>query len=669
MKKNKKKDIKRIYRKRIWPSIALFFIFLGICGVMFYTSVYMFEEYFVEAKIGNMQEEAKNLGRMITSHMENETVLDAVAYLEEYLGEERDVCVTDEEGRVLGKFGETAPDFGKQFTLEMIEDYTLIPDSGWEQGAGGPLMPVDEILSRSVDALPGKWDMDEDREWMEKTIFSVPCWIEIPVQAEGYRLYYKAPVKLLQKNIVFIVMAVLVEVALLLVPILLLFINVITSIVMQRRTINLLYLDTVTGGRNWEYFLQRSKKLLCQFFHSSNTYAVVNLHMERYQGFCACYGNKAGEELLQSIQGFLEMNVSRGETFARFAKADFGLLLQCSDMEQCRKRMKRMLAELTGLERDRVLDWRGGVYLIPPMEHGSGKQNRRQIDVEQLYHYANAARGNLQGDDGQYIGVFDEQILQEQLWQNKVESTMEEALLNKEFQIYLQPKYNPVTEKPIGAEALVRWVSPEDGIISPGQFIPIFEENGFITRLDDYMVSELAKLQSEWKLQGKKLIPISVNVSRANFTKENLAQHICQLVDAYGAEHAYIELEVTESAFFGDKELLQKIIRELKMYGFRVSMDDFGAGYSSLNSLKDLAVDVLKLDMDFFRGDDMGQRGEIVIKEAIRLAKKLNMQVVAEGIEQKHQVEFLAEQGCDMIQGFYFAKPMPVEEFEKVVEF
>ncbi len=289
MKKNKKKDIKRIYRKRIWPSIALFFIFLGICGVMFYTSVYMFEEYFVEAKIGNMQEEAKNLGRMITSHMENETVLDAVAYLEEYLGEERDVCVTDEEGRVLGKFGETAPDFGKQFTLEMIEDYTLIPDSGWEQGAGGPLMPVDEILSRSVDALPGKWDMDEDREWMEKTIFSVPCWIEIPVQAEGYRLYYKAPVKLLQKNIVFIVMAVLVEVALLLVPILLLFINVITSIVMQRRTINLLYLDTVTGGRNWEYFLQRSKKLLCQFFHSGNTYAVVNLHMERYQGFCALW--------------------------------------------------------------------------------------------------------------------------------------------------------------------------------------------------------------------------------------------------------------------------------------------------------------------------------------------------------------------------------------------
>lgn len=668
MKKYKKKDIKRIYRKRIWPSIALFVIFLGICGVMFFTSIHMFEEYFVEAKIGNMQEEAGNLGRLITSYMKEETVTDAVARLGEYLGAERDVCVVDGEGRVVAQFGETVPDFGKQLILENIEAYTLIPDSSWEEGTRGLLMPVDEILSRSVDALPGNWDLRDDRAWMEKTIFSISCWIEIPVQAEGFQLYYKAPVKLLQKNIVFIVMAVLVEVMLLMIPILLLFINMVTSIVMQRRMIKLLYLDTVTGGKNWDYFLRRSQKLLCQFWNSSNAYAVVNLHMDHYQDFCACYGNKAGEELLQSIQGFLEMNVGRGEVFARFVKADFGLLLQCNDRKQCMKRMKRMLAELTGLKKDRVLDWRGGVYLVPAMEHGSGKPRRRQIDVEQVYHYANAARGNLQGKDGQYIGVFDEQILQEQLWKNKVESTMEEALLNKEFKLYLQPKYNPVSEKPVGAEALVRWDSPEDGLISPGRFIPIFEENGFITRLDDYMVSELAKLQSEWKLQGKKPIPVSVNISRANFTKENLAKHICQLVDAYGAEHAYIELEVTESVFFGDKEMLQKIIQELKMYGFRVSMDDFGAGYSSLNSLKDLPVDVLKLDMDFFRGDDMGPRGEIVIKEAIRLAKKLNMQVVAEGIERKCQVEFLAEQGCDMIQGFYFAKPMPVEEFEKVME-
>lgn len=142
MKTYKKKDIKRIYRKRIWLSVALFFIFLGICGVMFYTSIYMFEEYFVEAKIGNMQEEAENLGRLITANLEEEPVLDAVAHLEEYLGQERDVCVMDQDGNVLGKFGDTAPDLGNQITVEIAEAYTLIPDSGWEQGTSGLLMPV-----------------------------------------------------------------------------------------------------------------------------------------------------------------------------------------------------------------------------------------------------------------------------------------------------------------------------------------------------------------------------------------------------------------------------------------------------------------------------------------------------------------------------------------------
>ena len=295
-------------------------------------------------------------------------------------------------------------------------------------------------------------------------------------------------------------------------------------------------------------------------------------------------------------------------------------------------------------------------------------QPRRQLDVNQLYHYANAARESLPEKDTKHIKLFDDEILQEQLWKRKVEDMMEPALLNREFQIYLQPKYNPISQKIVSAEALVRWISPTDGLIPPGRFIPIFEDNGFITRLDDYMIGAVAKLQSEWKIQGKKSVPVSVNVSRANFTKENLADHICQLIDSYGADHTLIELEVTESAFFGDKEMLQKIIRELKSYGFRISMDDFGAGYSSLNSLKDLPVDVLKLDMDFFRGEDTKKRGEIVVKETIRLAKALKMQIVAEGIERKEQVEFLAAEGCDMIQGYYFAKPMPVSDFLERME-
>ena len=240
---------------------------------------------------------------------------------------------------------------------------------------------------------------------------------------------------------------------------------------------------------------------------------------------------------------------------------------------------------------------------------------------------------------------------------------MLDALGAEEFKVYIQPKYNPSTNELEGGEALVRWDSPTEGFISPGRFIPIFEKTGFITKLDDYMISHTAALQAKWLQEGKKIVPISINVSRAHFAEPNLAEHIKDLVDQYPLPHEYIEIELTESAFFDDKKALLTTVRKLQSYGFEVSMDDFGAGYSSLNSLKDLPLDVLKLDADFFRGDAFAGRGEIVVSEAISLAKQLNMKIVAEGIEKKEQVDFLAKHKCDMIQGFYFDKPMPADEY------
>ena len=179
------------------------------------------------------------------------------------------------------------------------------------------------------------------------------------------------------------------------------------------------------------------------------------------------------------------------------------------------------------------------------------------------------------------------------------------------------------------------------------------------------MLTEVAKQQAKWLKEGKEVVTISVNVSRAHFTREDLAEHICRLVDPFEVPHHLIELELTESAFFDDKEILLETVRRLQDYGFLISMDDFGSGYSSLNSLKDLPLDVLKLDAEFFRGEGVEKRGEIVVSEAIRLAKNLEMKIVAEGIETKDQVDFLAGQGCDLIQGFYFAKPMPLSQFEE----
>ena len=171
--------------------------------------------------------------------------------------------------------------------------------------------------------------------------------------------------------------------------------------------------------------------------------------------------------------------------------------------------------------------------------------------------------------------------------------------------------------------------------------------------------------QAKWIEEGKDVFPISVNVSRAHFTREDLAEHICKIVDKYNVPHNVIELELTESAFFDDKPVLIRTVKALRDYGFIVSMDDFGAGYSSLNSLKELSIDVLKIDADFFRGADSVDRGMLIVSEVIDLAKKLDMKIVAEGIESREQVDFLTQQECDLIQGYYFAKPMPVEEFEE----
>ena len=206
---------------------------------------------------------------------------------------------------------------------------------------------------------------------------------------------------------------------------------------------------------------------------------------------------------------------------------------------------------------------------------------------------------------------------------------------------------------------------PEHGFRSPNEIIPIFEKNGFIVNIDRYMITHVARDQKKWLDAGLKCVPVSVNVSRAHFIDRDLAEQIRDMVDAYGTPHELIEIELTESAFFDDKKAMVTTITKLRDYGFHVSMDDFGSGYSSLNSLKDMPLDVLKLDAGFFSGDLDDERGEIVVSEAIKLAKNLNMETVAEGVEAKEQVEFLARQGCDMIQGYFYARPLPKEEFEK----
>ena len=408
--------------------------------------------------------------------------------------------------------------------------------------------------------------------------------------------------------------------------------------------------DPVTGGFNKEYFMQKAKRIIKK---PKKNYAVIQLRLEKYRNFCIAYGTKEGENLLEKMNGALNGLLEKKEIAAHIEKADFALLLAYDDNASLETRLHKIMNALRENHESQYLTFSAGICAA-----------HKKDDVASLLAYsALAVPKEIKVQDE--IVWFNDSMKDEQIWERKIEDDMQAALEKHEFQVYLQPKYSTKKEKLSAAEALVRWIHPTLGFISPGKFIPIFEKNGFILQLDDYMLTEVSKIQADWLSKGKTLVPISVNVSRAHFAEDNLAGHICSVVDKYNVPHEFIELELTESAFFDDKTALLDTIMKLKSFGFKVSMDDFGAGYSSLNSLKELPLDIIKLDAEFFRNVEDAERSKLIVSQTISLAKKLGMQIVAEGIETREQVDFLANQNCDLIQGFYFSKPLPLNEFEE----
>ena len=598
------------------------------------------------------------------------------------------IYVTDEYGNEVASTGSKQPDFTNPVKLDLAEEYYVYYDNDLSED-----QTIEHLVDTSIQqmfkmSMEFKSMQNGRRDvWMNDVVVEEPFWFCVYLEEEGYMVYIRCMINIIRQEFVYMYIICVIAFLLIGIPVILMMCNSISEIFQQRRMIRVLYTDMATGAHNWIWFqnatarmlhISRPKKILQSIInpilvkcgkkeYGNKNYALIDLQLHRYSNYCACNGVKEGEELLTRISEYLKARLQGKAFICRHSNADFVIAVRCEGetLEECQKdcslKVRSMLAEMTGLEAKQKLHFHAGVYMIM---HTMEWQN---IDIDQMFNFASYAieRGH-ERNSGQ-IFFFDEKMLEEQAWLRFIEEHMEEALEKEEFLVYLQPKYCPVDERIVGAEALVRWQNPEKGLVPPNKFIPIFEDNGFITRLDNYMISHVAKLQAEWTLQKQKQIPISVNISRAHFATDDLADHICQLVDAYGPKHELIEIEVTESAFFDDKEIMTKTVKELKQRGFQVSMDDFGAGYSSLNSLKDIPIDVLKLDGEFFRGDDTDKRGEVVVKETLQLARNLKMRVVAEGMEKKEQVDFLAENGCDMIQGYYFAKPMPIAEFQKLL--
>ena len=700
--KNKKtkneKSFRKIKRNHSWISILIFTITLFLVGALGYAFVDFFFLYAVETKIAAEYDSISYMSRLYDNHKsDNYDLLDE---------EGRLYFIKDKDGNIIYQKGEiTASEEAKSVFFDFEEnkinvyldkndEYIYVNNEGSlmfdyfkfiksirydKDGVlyvGDRTIEHDELVeygdkigidSNEIDVHVG---IDDERYKESMNAINdvvsaeLPLWISIDLR-DGNELVAKAYVRINVRDVaLFTILAIVVAVIIFLVFIVVVA-NVIGGFIRQRRITNFFFTDQVTKGRNWMWFKDRSDQLLRKKKNAKNKYAVINFVFVKYRTFCLCHSVTEGEEVLKKVNDWMESSIEKKELVAHVTNSNFAMLLRYVDADDLDIRIKTLIKELEQIDTEHKFAFQAGVNKIDVSKDENGRfVKRKNIDIEQEYNNACAARATFGTSEDSGVAYFDEKLVEEQKWIDMVQEKQQQALDNEEFMVYYQPKYDPKTNELRGAEALIRWQSPDYGFVSPGRIIPIFEKNGFITEIDHYMIQHVAKDQKAWLDKGFKCVPVSVNVSRAHFIESDLAEQIRDMIDKVGTPHNLIEIELTESAFFDDKNAMISTIEKLKSYGFSVSMDDFGSGYSSLNSLKDMPLDVLKLDAEFFRGENSGERGEIVVTEAIKLAKSLNMRTVAEGVEIKEQVDFLAEQGCDMIQGYYFAKPMPKDEYE-----
>lgn len=653
MKNSKDSRIKKLKKKRIWPSILGLFVIVIVFTVLLIILIACSVQDVGKRKILTSIGQTEPIVELFEGYEENkESIQESVMTYIDMVPETEAVWVSDLEGNKVWANSDKVPDvasvdevcFSDEESVELI-----IHDSSSEIAVdddGNLYFNGDFFDETKLDAI-----IDSGFYGNEELV-QVQVWHFQEI--DGLRVYVLQNVIIYAQDCFMLVMSAGLFGIMIAIFVLYYLSSFVSVIISMRRTSKVLYMDVITGGNNWLYFEKKGNKLLKGQLSLRN-YAVIHFKMRKYRSFCTCFGVSEGEILVEHFYQVMKKKVKRNELVVYKDNATFGLLLAYTDDKQLSDRLEALMVDLDAVLPKMRLYFAAGVY----------KVNKRDRDIEQLYNNAVLACEMLGEEAENKIIFYDIEMNKRRLWERKVEDDMYAALANHEFQVYLQPKISTNKEVLAGAEALVRWVHPKEGFIPPNKFIPIFEKNGFILKLDDYMLEEIAKQQAQWIEQGRKVVPISVNVSRAHFAKEDLAEHICSIVNKYKVPHNVIELELTESAFFDDKEVLLNTVKKLREAGFIVSMDDFGAGYSSLNSLKELQLDVLKLDADFFRGVEAQERGMLIVSEVIDLAKKLDMKIVAEGIESREQVDFLTEQECDLIQGYFYAKPMPVSEFEE----
>lgn len=418
--------------------------------------------------------------------------------------------------------------------------------------------------------------------------------------------------------------------------------------------LNLFQKDRTTGLLSKEYFCQQAEKILRS--NPNKTYDIICSDVENFKLINDAFGMQGGNKVLKTMGGICQKSTDTlGGICSRFHADQFVSMIEHTEgySDELYEALTAETREKCGIS-NIVIKW--GIY----------QTGDRKISVEQMCDWALQGARSIKGQYGRYYAFYDDKLRSEMLRDQAILDCMEEALEQGQFQVKLQPKYKAAGGLFTDAEALVRWCHPEWGMQSPAVFIPLFERNGFITKLDQYVWEKVCQLMQQWDKEGLEPVNISINVSRADVYNVNLVDTLLDLVKRYNIAPKRLHLEITESVYTESPEDIIQNVTRLREKGFVVEMDDFGSGYSSLNMLNRMPMDILKLDMQFIRTEMEMPESRRTLRYIIGLAHWLNLSVVAEGVETKEQLEHLRNLGCDYIQGYYLAKPMDPADFEEL---
>lgn len=416
-------------------------------------------------------------------------------------------------------------------------------------------------------------------------------------------------------------------------------------------TISVLERDALTALYTERVFYTRAAATLEK--HTDTEFDIIAVDIEQFKVINDTFGSEKGDRLLMDLATCL-LNIQAGDLFLLTrARADTFFAL-----------MPQTKASHNAL--DRSISFFLETYPLPmhfQIKIGVYKIDNRKLEIARMCDRALMAANSIKGNYNCRVAFFNDDMHERLILEQKISNTMMDSLQREEFHVYLQPKVEVRTGKVIGAEALVRWFHHELGMISPGVFIPVFEKNGFIHDLNSYVWEKTCTMLRNWKSANRRAVPLSVNVSRMDFYYEDLPETLIGLMNRYHLEPKELHLEITESAYVKDSAQLINILTRLRQIGFIIEMDDFGSGYSSLNTLSELPIDVLKLDLKFLIQDENADRRNKIMQLVINLAKELQLQVIAEGVETEEQSSLLRAMRCKYAQGYLYGRPMPEDEF------